>query len=469
LAKSDYDVVVLGAGPGGYVAAIRASQLGLKAAIIEKDDGTGYAGIGGVCLNWGCIPSKALLRNAELVSIFKRGQEFGFSFENFSYDLGTAIDRSRKVAFKMANGVNFLLKKNKIDLFKGQGILVSARQVEVPSTGETLSAKNIILATGARPRGLPGLAIDKKHVISSREALEVRQLPASVVIVGGGAVGVEFAYFFNAYGSKVAVLEMLPHLVPNEDQEISQALERALKRQGIDVLTGTKVEGLDRKNGAVVVKYADPAGNKGQRECQVVLLGVGVQPNTDGIGLEKLGIALNKGFVEVNDQMATNVPGVYAVGDVTGKMALAHVAFAQGEVAATVIAGREAPVLRYKNMPRATYCQPQVASIGLTEAEAKVQSLSIKVGKFPFSANGKAVGMGEGEGMVKVVVDANDGDLIGAHLIGPDVTELLGELGLMKTMEATPLEMGWTVHAHPTLSEVVREAVLATQGEAIHI
>ena len=469
MASSDYDVVVLGAGPGGYVAAIRAAQLGLKTAVVEKDDGTGLGGVGGVCLNWGCIPSKTLLRSAELVHVLRRGQEFGFSFENFHADLAVAVDRSRKVAGRLVAGVKFLLKKNSIDLLQGFGTLASANRVEIPATGQVLNSRNVVVATGARPRSLPGLSIDDRSVITSREALELRQAPRSLVIVGGGAVGVEFAYLFNAYGSRVTILEMLPRILPGEDEEMSRELEKALGSQGISILTGARVEGLIQRDGQAEIAYSTSGGGQEKVECDAVLLGVGVQPNSDGLGLEQLGVATTKGFIQIDERMETNVPGVYALGDVTGKLPLAHVASAQGVAVAEAIAGREVPPLRYEDMPRATYCQPQVASLGLTEAEAQARGAEVRVGRFPFRANGKALALGEVEGLVKIVVDARDGGLLGAHLIGPDVTELLAEVGLLKTMEGTPLEMAWTVHAHPTLSEVVKEATLATRGEAIHI
>ncbi|MBI2867350.1 MAG: dihydrolipoyl dehydrogenase [Chloroflexi bacterium] len=466
--SQEYDVVVIGAGPGGYVAAIRAAQLGLKTALVERDDGTGHAGIGGVCLNWGCIPSKALLRNAELVNLLKRGEEFGLSFDNPRYDIGKAIDRSRTVVRTLVSGVGFLLKKNKVDVVQGEGSLKSAHRIEVKPSGQTLDAKNVIIATGAKPRGLPGLEIDGTQVLSSREALALKRVPPSIVIVGGGAVGVEFAYFYNAYGSKVTVLEMLPHLVPNEDEEISKQLESAFAKQGITVATSAKVEKVEKQAQQVTLTYGTASGEEKKAQCDVVLLGVGARPNSEGLGLEKLGARVEKDFIQIDDRMATTVPGVYAIGDVTGKLLLAHVASAQGVTAAEAIAGKETPRLSYQDMPRATYCQPQVASIGLTEAQAREQGHQVRIGKFPFRPNGKAMGMGETHGLVKLVIDAKYDEMLGAHFIGPEVTELLAEVGLLKAVEGSARDLAWTVHAHPTLSEAVKEAALAAYGEAIH-
>ncbi len=417
-------------------------------------------------MNWGCIPSKALLKNAELINTFKRGKEFGFSFDNFQYDIAKAVERSRAVSKTHVNGVQFLMKKNKIESVKGEAVITGANKIEIKPTGESLNAKNIIIATGARSRSLPGLTIDKKSIITSREALDMRKLPSAIVIVGGGAIGVEFAYYLKAYGSDVTIIEMMPHLVPNEDEEISIELEKSFKRQGIKVLTGAKVDAADKKGEGIVVKYSQ-GPEKGEVVCENVLLGIGVQPNSDNLGLEKLGIELDRGYVKINGNMQTNVPNVYAIGDVTGKLLLAHVATTQGVAAAERIAGRETPALNYSDMPRATYCQPQVASIGLTEAQAMAKGLNIKVGKFQFRNNGKASGIAETEGMVKLITDAKYGDLVGAHMVGPDVTELLAEVGVLKMLEGTASDLGWMTHAHPTLSEVVKQAALAATGEAI--
>lgn len=459
---ADYDLVVLGAGPGGYVAAIRAGQLGMKTAVVERDN------VGGICLNWGCIPSKALLRNAEVVRLMRHAADFGISFDNPRYDFGAAIDRSRQVVKRLTGGVGFLLKKNGVEQVKGTGVLQDRNTISVKESGQTLSARNVIIATGARGRALPNVPIDGKVVITSREALELRDAPSRVVIVGGGAIGVEFADVYHAYGAEVTIVELLPRLIPLEDEEMSQHLERAFKRQGIGFMTGARVNGVEVNGGEA--RVAISVGNaESTIECDRVLVAIGVRPNSEGIGLESVGVALDRGSIVIGDHMETNVPGVYAIGDVTGKLALAHVASAQGVTAVEAIAGMAPPKLDYVQMPRATYCRPQIASIGLTEAQAREQGRSVKVGKFPFSASGKALAMGEAEGLVKLVVDAEVGEVLGAHMIGAEVTELLGELALTKILEGTTTELGWAVHPHPTVSEMIKEAALAAEGQAIHI
>ena len=459
---TDYDLVVIGAGPGGYVAAIRGSQLGLKTAVVERD------AVGGICLNWGCIPSKALLRNAEVIHLIQRADEFGITFDNVSYDFGKAIDRSRRVVKHLTKGVEVLLKKNKVEHFKGEALLKDRETIEIKKTGQTLSTKNIIIATGARAKTLPMLSIDGEVVITSREALDLRQVPSSVAIVGGGATGVEFAYLYRAYGSEVTVVELLSHLVPLEDEEVSQHLERAFDKQGIKAMTGSQVTGFSKNGDKARVKVATPAGEE-EIECEKVLVSVGVQGNIEDLGLEELGIEADKGFIKIDDKMMTSVPGIYAIGDVTGKLLLAHVASAQGVAAVETIAGEETPALDYSLMPRATYCQPQVASFGLTEQQAREQGLDIKIGRFPFQASGKALALGETEGMVKLVVDNSLGEIVGVHMIGAEVTELLGEMSLARLLESTTQEVGWLVHSHPTLSETLKEAALAADGRAIHI
>jgi dihydrolipoamide dehydrogenase len=460
--ESSYDVVVIGAGPGGYVAAIRAGQLGLKTAIVERE------ALGGVCLNWGCIPSKALLKNAEILSYFHRAEEFGFSFDNFHADYATAIERSRKVVDRNTRGVAYLLRKNKVDHIEGEARFQDKGTVEISPGGRVITGKNIIIATGSRPRSIPPLPIDGEKIITSRESIVLAQLPSSVVIVGGGAIGAEFAYLYRAYGVEVTVVELLPRLVPNEDEEISSILERSFVRQGIQVITGARVTGADVEADSVTVNV-DKDGVQQQIPCDKVLVAIGVQSNIEELGLDGLGIAMEGGGIQINDTMATNLPGIYAVGDVTGKMALAHVASAQGVVAAEHIAGMEPSPLDYTWMPRATYCQPQVASFGLTEAQAKEKGYEVKVGSFNVQANGKALAMGETEGIVKLVVDSQYGELLGGHMIGPEVTELLGELAMTKMLEGTTLELGWAVHPHPSISEMLKEASLAAQGQAIHM
>ena len=457
-----YDVIVVGAGPGGYVAAIRAGQLGLRTAVVERGE------VGGVCLNWGCIPSKALLRNAEVVHLLHRGEEFGFAFDNLRLDFGKAIDRSRQVVQRLVKGVEFLLRKNKVDLVKGQGTFRDPLTVEVEPTGRVLRGRSVVIATGARARALPVLPVDGKLVITSREALELKQLPESCVIVGGGATGCEFAYLYNAYGVKVTLVELLPHLLPNEDEEVSRELERAFKTQGITVLTGTEVTGFQKGEGRGRLTVKGAEGEQ-TLEAGLVLVAVGVVPNSDGIGLERAGVEVQRGWVGVDDYARTNVPNVYAIGDVTGKMLLAHVAMHQGVVAVEQVAGQEVKPLEYTAMPRAVYCHPQVTSLGLTEAQAREQGYEVKVGKFPFVANGKALALGERDGFVKVVADARYGELLGLHMVGPEVTELLAEGGLARLLEATTEELGFLVVSHPTLSEALKEAALAALGEAIHI
>jgi dihydrolipoamide dehydrogenase len=468
MAETSFDLVVIGAGPGGYHAAIRGAQLGLKVAVVEKDDGTGIGGVGGVCLNWGCIPSKALLKNAELVAHLNEADEWGLSFDNFKADMGKAVDRSRKVSARLTQGIGYLFRKNKVQLFMGKATLKSSTRIAVEG-GETLTAKNIVIATGARARSLPGLEIDGETVITSRHALELREQPKAIAIVGASAIGCEFAYYFNAYGTEVMMFEVLNHLVPREDEEVSKELERQFGKQGIKFALGAKVGGVQKKGRRLALKYEE-GGEQKEYVCDRVLLGVGVQPNTDGIGLEALGVKTNQaGYIEVDGHMRTNVGGVYAVGDVNGKLALAHVAFDQGVVAAEMCAGHEAqPIDDYSAMPRCTYCQPQIASIGLTEAQAKEQGIKLKVGKVPFAVAGKSLAIGDPDGFAKVLVNEDTGEVVGAHIIGPEATELIAEIGMLKFLEGTNLELHKMTHAHPTLSEAVKEAGAAVTNEAIH-
>jgi len=460
--ESNYDLVVIGSGPGGYVAAIRAGQLGLKTAIIEKEE------LGGVCLNWGCIPSKSLLKNAEILSYFNRADEFGLKMDNFHADYSVAIDRSRKVVDRNTKGVAFLLGKNKVDHIQGTAKIVGAGKVEVTPDGNVIEAKNIIVATGARPRSIPPLPIDGEKVITSRESIILSDLPESIVIVGGGAIGVEFAYIYKMYGVQVTIVEMLPRLVPNEDEDISAQLEQAFKRARIDFLTGAGVTAVDISGSGVTVTV-DKDGTAQTLECDKVLVAIGIQPNVEDLGLESVGIATDRTGIIVDDKMATNVAGIYAIGDVNGKMPLAHVASAQAAVAVETIAGMETQPLDYTYMPRATYCMPQIASFGLTEAQAREKGKEVNVGTFNVQANGKALAMGENFGLVKLVVDAKYGELLGGHMIGPEVTELLGELSMTRILEGTVLELGWAVHAHPSISEMLKEAALSAQGRTIHM
>ena len=459
---ADYDVVIVGSGVGGYVAAIRASQLGMKSALVER------AELGGTCLNWGCIPSKALLRNAEVVGILEHADEFGIAFDNLRLDFGKAIDRSRQIVKRLTDGVSFLLKKNDVRVYEGSGALTDANTVEVRGAGETLTAENIVIATGAQFRQLPNLPIDGKVVITSREALALRSAPRKAVIVGGGATGAEFAYLWAKYGSEVTLVELLPRLAPSEDEDVSSQLERSFRRQGITSLTGSSVDGVVVTEDSAMVTVTNQRGTS-QIECDTILVAVGAQGNIDGIGLDAAGVETARGYIPIGEMMETNVENIYAIGDVTGKMLLAHVASAQGVTAVEHMAGLDPQPLDYDFMPRAIYCRPQIGSFGLTEAQATERGYRVKSGKFPFAASGKALALGESEGFVKVVIDEEIGDILGAHMIGAEVTEFLGELGMARLLESTSKELGWLVHPHPTLSEAIKEAALAADGEAIHI
>jgi dihydrolipoamide dehydrogenase len=464
---AEYDVVVIGAGPAGYVCAIRASQLGLKTAIVDK------LWLGGVCLNVGCIPSKALLRNADVArTLRERGKDFGFSFENLSLDYSVAVKRSRQVSERLVKGVGFLMKKNKIDVLMGSARVVSADTVSITGDdGQTinLKAKNIVVATGASTIVPTGWKVDGEQVVTYLEAILQEKLPNSAIIIGSGAIGVEFATIWNSYGIEVTIIEMLPNLVPLEDPEVSTELAKAFKKKGIKVMTSTRVESVEAKDGKAVVRVSSEDGEN-TLEAEQAMVAIGFRPNGKGLGLEELGVNVGeRGEVKIDDRMATNVAGVWAIGDVTGKLLLAHVGSAQGIVCAENIAGAETIVLDYEMMPRATYCDPQIASFGITEAMAKERGYEVVIGRFPFQPNGKALGMGETTGWVKIITDARYGEILGAHMIGPEVTELLPELTLAQMMELTPAEIARNVHAHPTLSEVVMEAAHAAEGHAIHI
>jgi dihydrolipoamide dehydrogenase len=456
MAKS-FDVVVVGSGPGGYVAAIRAAQLGLSVAAVEDDRP------GGVCLNWGCIPTKALLRNAEVLHLVQHADRFGIKADNVRADYAEAIKRSRGVADRMAKGVEFLFKKNKITLFPGTGMLTSKTTVEVRggSGTETLQAKAIILATGSQPKSLPGVGIDEKTVISSNGAVRNETRPASMVVIGAGAVGMEFADVYAAYGT---VLEALDRVLPVEDVEASTLVARLFGRRGITIKTGVKVSAVKPGGAGAVVETTE-----GRVEAEQVLVAVGRGARTAGVGLEAVGVQLERGFVKVSPTMATSVKGIYAVGDMAGAPLLAHKAMAEGVVAAEAIAGRNPRPLDYTNVPSCTYCRPQVASIGSSEAQARENGREVMVGKFPFTANGKAVALGETDGFVKVVADKASGEILGVHVVGPEATEIIHEFAVGRTLEATVEEIMHTIHAHPTLSEAALEATLAALGQAIHI
>ena len=458
---NQYDVVVVGTGPGGYVSAIRAAQLGLSVATVEDDRP------GGVCLNWGCIPTKALLRNAEIVQLFEKAETFGITVQGMKADYAAAVQRSRSVADRMAKGVEFLFRKNKITLFPGTGSLKGKNVVEVrgkdgPTTLE--AGRAVILATGSEPKSLSGVAIDEKTVISSNGAVRNEAKPKSIVVIGAGAVGVEFADVYRSYGVEVTLLEALPRIVPIEDEEVSTQLTRSLSRRGITIKTGVKVSSVKPLAGGVVVET-----DGGRFEAQQVLMAVGRAARTKGVGLEALGVAMERGFVKVSPTMETSVKGVYAIGDMAGVPLLAHKAMAEGVVAAEAIAGKSPRPVDYGNVPSCTYCRPQVASIGLTEAKAKEGGREVAIGKFPFTANGKAVALGETEGFVKVIADKKTGEILGVHIIGPEATEIIHEFAVGRTLEATVDEIMHTIHAHPTLSEAALEATLAALGHAIHI
>ncbi len=485
-----YDVVVVGGGPGGYVAAIRAAQLGLKAAVVEREE------LGGICLNWGCIPSKSLLRNAEVLTLFHHAQDFGISADNITADYGAAIGRSKGIVAKQVKGVNFLMRKNKIDVVRGTARLASRDRVVVSggADGEReLRTRNIIVATGSRVKPLRGVEIDGQRVVSAKEIWNLDNLPARVAIVGGGAIGVEFATVYAAYGVEVTLIEYLPRLMPLEDEEMVDELTKSFKKRNITVLTSTGVDSVDASGENVVVHISPTkagqkvevvdwdsegeqtkttaAGSGEARTIEVdrVLVATGFLPNSDDLGLEEIGVAVERGWITVDDKLQTNVPGVYAIGDVTGKLPLAHVASAQGEIAAEVIAGHHTVKPDYDAMPRCTYSSPQLAAIGMTEEQAKESGREIRIGKFPFSPNGKAMALGETDGKVKIIADAKTGEILGAHLVGPDVTELIAEFVVARTLESTPLELARSVHPHPTLSEVIAEAALNVEGQAINM
>jgi dihydrolipoamide dehydrogenase len=458
---TDYDIAIIGGGPGGYVAAIRAAQLGQKVALVEKER------VGGLCLNWGCIPSKALLWNAEVVELLREAGTYGVSFDNLRLDMGKAIDRSRQIVDQMVKGVEFLLAKNKVDVIAGEAAFEEPHRVRVSGRDKPVAAKNVIIATGARPRTIPGLETDGDVIINSTGALALRETPNSVVIVGGGPIGVEFATFWSAYGAQVTIVELLDHLLPLEDEEVSLQLERAFKKRGVTFVLGAKDTAAKAANGRATVTCT-AAGKEQTFEADKVLVGIGFEANVASLGLDRAGVQVERGYVKVDDRLRTTAEGVYAIGDVTGIMNLAHVASAMGVMVVERIAGHESPPLNYAHMPRAVYCHPEVASIGLTEKQARDQGFSVKIGKFPIRANGRAKAMNMTDGLVKVVADADSGETLGVHMVGPMVTELLGEASLGMTLEMTPRELGWTVAAHPTMAECVKEAALAVEGEAIH-
>jgi len=460
-----YDLIVIGSGPGGYVAAIRASQLGLKTAIVEKES------LGGVCLNWGCIPTKALLKSAQVFEYLKHAGDYGITVNDYNADFPKVIGRSRDVADGMSKGVQFLMKKNKIDVINGIGKIKQGKKVEVTAAdGSTTSydAQHIILATGARSRILPGIEQDGKKILGYREAMVLPNKPESMVIVGSGAIGCEFAYFYNSMGTKVTLVEFMPNIVPIEDEDISKQLARSFKKSGISIMTESSVESVDTSGNGCKVKVKTKKGEE-IIECDIVLSAVGITPNIENIGLEEVGVITDKGKVIVNDYYQTNIPGVYAIGDIVKGPALAHVASAEGILCVEKIAGLPVHPINYGNIPGCTYSSPEIASVGMTEKAAKEAGLEIKIGKFPFSASGKAKASGASDGFVKVIFDAKYGEWLGAHLIGMNVTELIAEVVVARNLETTGHEIIKSIHPHPTMSEAIMEAVADAYGEVIHM
>ena len=462
---SKYDIIVLGSGPGGYVTAIRASQLGFKTAIVEKEN------LGGVCLNWGCIPTKALLKSAQVFNYLQHAKDYGLKIDKADKDFSAVISRSRNVADGMSKGVQFLMKKNKIDVIEGYGKLKSGKKISVTDKNDKASdyeAKHIIVATGARSRELPNLPQDGKKVIGYREAMSLKDQPKSMIVVGSGAIGVEFAHFYNAMGTEVTVVEFLPSLVPLEDDDISKQFERSFKKAGIKVMTNSSVESVDTSGKKVKAKVKTKKGEE-SLEADVVLSAVGIKTNIENIGLEELGVKIEKDKIVVNEWYQTNVEGIYAIGDVLDGPALAHVASAEGITCVEKIAGMNVEPIDYGNIPGCTYASPEIASVGMTEKEAKEAGYELKVGKFPFSASGKAKAAGTPDGFVKVVFDAKYGEWLGCHMIGAGVTDMIAEAVLGRKLETTGHEVLKAIHPHPTMSEAVMEAVADAYGEVIHL
>jgi dihydrolipoamide dehydrogenase len=461
----NYDIIVLGSGPGGYVTAIRASQLGMKVAIVERE------ALGGICLNWGCIPTKALLKSANVFEYINHASDYGIKVEKADKDFTAVVKRSRDVAGGMSAGVTFLMKKNKIDVIMGTGKVKPGKKLEVTvadGTKKELTAKHIIIATGGRARQLPNLTIDNKKIIGYRDAMVLPTQPKKMVVVGSGAIGVEFAYFYATMGTEVTIVEYLETIVPREDKEIGKELEKVFKKKGMKIMTKSSVEKVDTSGAGCKVTVKTATGTE-VIECDVVLSAVGVSPNTENIGLEEVGIKTDKGLVMVDEYYKTNVEGYYAIGDITPGQALAHVASAEGITCVEKIAGHHPEPIDYNNIPGCTYCSPEIASLGMTEEEAKAKGYTLKVGKFPFSASGKASAGGAKEGFVKMIFDAKYGELLGAHMIGANVTEMIAELVVARKLETTGHEILKAIHPHPTMSEAVMEATAAAYGEVIHL
>ena len=460
---ANYDLAILGGGPGGYVAAIRGAQRGLKTCIIEKDK------LGGICLNWGCIPTKALLKNAEVYNTIKNADKYGIKVDKISVDFPANIKRSRDVSNRLSKGIEFLMKKNKITHIHGMGKLTSKTTIETTSSKkkEKVNTKKIIIATGARPRSFPGMEIDRKRVISSKEAMILNTPPKKMIIIGSGAIGSEFAYYYNEFGTEIHLVEMMDRVLPVEDEDVSKEVARNFKKSGIKISLGTKVSQIESLKTKVKV-HTEKDDKKEILEGDLALLAVGVTGNIEKIGLENLGITTANGAIKINEFNQTNIQNIYAIGDVSGPPWLAHLASAQGHVAADHAAGHETKPVDYSNIPGCTYCQPQVGSLGMTEAQAKEEGHDVKVGKFSFQASGKAMAVGNTTGFVKLIFDGKYGDLLGAHIVGSEATELIAELGIAKALETTWEDIAMTVHAHPTLSEAVMEAAMDAFGSAIH-
>ena len=465
MSSTNFDLIVLGSGPGGYVAAIRASQLGLKTAIVEAEE------LGGICLNWGCIPTKALLKSAQVFEYISHASDYGITVKDATADFGSMVKRSRGVADGMSKGVQFLMKKNKIEILSGWGKIQPGKKVElVDKDGKktVYAADNIIIATGARARELPTLKIDNEKIIGYRKAMTLEKQPKSMVVVGSGAIGVEFAYFYNSIGTKVTIVEFMDRIVPVEDEEVSKALEKIYKKSGITVMTSSEVTKVDTKGSGCKVTVKTAKGEE-VLDCEVVLSAAGVVSNLENIGLEEVGIMVDKGKIQVNDYYQTNMPGYYAIGDVVPGPALAHVASAEGIICVEKIAGHHPEPLDYGNIPGCTYCSPEIASVGMTEAKAKAAGYEVRIGKFPFSASGKASAAGAKDGFVKLVFDKKYGEILGAHLIGANVTEMIAEIVAIRKLETTGHELIKTVHPHPTMSEAIMEAAAAAYDEVIHL
>ena len=465
MSSTKFDLIVLGSGPGGYVAAIRASQLGLKTAIVEAEE------LGGICLNWGCIPTKALLKSAQVFEYISHASDYGITVKDATADFGSMVKRSRGVADGMSKGVQFLMKKNKIEILSGWGKIQPGKKVEVSDKDgkkTVYAADNIIIATGARARELPTLKIDNEKIIGYRKAMTLEKQPKSMVVVGSGAIGVEFAYFYNSIGTKVTIVEFMDRIVPVEDEEVSKALEKIYKKSGITVMTSSEVTKVDTKGAGCKVTVKTAKGEE-VLDCEVVLSAAGVVSNLENIGLEEVGIMVDKGKIQVNDYYQTNMPGYYAIGDVVPGPALAHVASAEGIICVEKIAGHHPEPLDYGNIPGCTYCSPEIASVGMTEAKAKAAGYEVRIGKFPFSASGKASAAGAKDGFVKLVFDKKYGEILGAHLIGANVTEMIAEIVAIRKLETTGHELIKTVHPHPTMSEAIMEAAAAAYDEVIHL